>query len=124
MRRGKRHIKTPVVGIKERSSSHVKIVVAKRDGRQLLEFIRTACKSTTTVITDKFSGYNVLNNQKTKFFLLTINHSLGQYSDHKGTHTNGIESVWALIKRGLYGMYHHVSVKYLQNYINEFCFRL
>jgi hypothetical protein len=39
-------------------------------------------------------------------------------------HTNGIKSVWALIKRGVYGMYHHISVKYMQKYIDEFCFRL
>jgi transposase-like protein len=130
-KRGRGTLKTPVIGVKERSSGKVRAVVAKRDGqnktltgKQLLEFIRTACKPTTTIISDEFTGYRVLNHHKTEFFHLTINRSLRQYSDHRGTHTNGIESVWALIKRGLYGMYHHVSVKYLQSHINEFCFRL
>ena len=39
-------------------------------------------------------------------------------------HTNGIESVWAVLKRGVYGVYHQVSKKHLQRYVNEFSFRL
>jgi hypothetical protein len=94
--------------------------VVKQDGRnktltgkQLLDFVRIACKSTVAIISDEFSGYNVLNYRKTEFFHLTIDHSFGQYSDHKGTYING--------------MCHHVSVKCPQYYINdiiEFCFRL
>ncbi len=38
--------------------------------------------------------------------------------------TNGIESVWALLKRGLTGVYHHASVKHLGRYVDEFAFRL
>ena len=35
-------------------------------------------------------------------------------------HTNGVESFWALMRRGLDGTYHHVSVKHLQRYVDEF----
>ena len=41
-----------------------------------------------------------------------------------GQHTNSIESCWAILKRSVYGIFHHVSVKYLQQYVDEFCFRL
>ena len=34
--------------------------------------------------------------------------------------TNGIESFWALLKRGLHGTYHHVSRKHLDRYVTEF----
>ena len=35
-------------------------------------------------------------------------------------HTNGIESHWALLKRGIVGTYHHISVKHLDRYAAEF----
>jgi hypothetical protein len=38
--------------------------------------------------------------------------------------TNGIESVWAVLKRGIYGTFHNVSEKHLGRYLNEFTFRL
>ncbi len=37
--------------------------------------------------------------------------------------TNYVENAWSLFKRGLVGMYHHVSAKYLQEYLDEFAFR-
>ena len=38
-------------------------------------------------------------------------------------HTNTIEGFWSLVKRGLGGVYHSVSKKYLQTYLNEYSFR-
>ena len=40
------------------------------------------------------------------------------------THTNSIESVWAVMKRGEHGVYHHMSKKHLGRYVDEFTFRL
>jgi ISXO2-like transposase domain len=39
-------------------------------------------------------------------------------------HTNSIESVWAVLKRGYYGVYHSMSGKHLRRYLDEFTFRL
>ena len=52
-----------------------------------------------------------------------VNHSAGEFK-RGAAHTNSIESVWAVMKRGLHGVYHQVSVKHLGRYVNEFTFRL
>jgi hypothetical protein len=53
----------------------------------------------------------------------SINHSAREFARGNVT-TNGIESFNALLKRGILGVYHHVSPKHLPRYVNEFSFRL
>jgi hypothetical protein len=53
----------------------------------------------------------------------SVNHSVGQFVRDQVT-VNGIESVWAVLKRGLTGVYHQVSPKHLGRYVDEFTFRL
>src|SRR5208282_858649 len=52
-----------------------------------------------------------------------VNHSAGEYAAG-AAHTNSIESVWAVLKRGYYGVYHSMSGKHLRRYLDEFTFRL
>ena len=49
----------------------------------------------------------------------TVRHSVGEYVRQQA-HTNGIESFWALMKRGFDGTYHQMSVKHLNRYVTEF----
>jgi transposase-like protein len=53
----------------------------------------------------------------------TVNHSSGEYA-RGPVSTNSIESVWAVMKRGIHGVYHQVSAKHLGRYVAEFTFRL
>jgi hypothetical protein len=53
----------------------------------------------------------------------TVRRSTEEYV-RGNVHTNSIESVWSILKRGLYGVYHHVSFKHLNLYLSEFAFRL
>jgi hypothetical protein len=53
----------------------------------------------------------------------TVNHSIGEYSRGPIT-TNSVESVWAVLKRGIHGVYHQVSKKHLGRYVDEFTWRL
>ena len=48
-----------------------------------------------------------------------VNHSISEYVRDQA-HTNGIESFWAMLKRGYHGTYHHMSTKHLGRYVGEF----
>ena len=56
-----------------------------------------------------------------------MTHSKGEYAwrDHLGqlVSTNTVEGFFSLLKRGLYGTYHHVSKHHLHRYLTEFDFR-
>ena len=69
-----------------------------------------------TVYTDDHKAYKGL---KHFYAHETVKHSASEYVRGQ-VHTNGIESFWATLKRGITGVYHHVSVKHLHRYINEF----
>lgn len=130
-KRGRGTNKTPVVGVKERSSGKVHAVVAMPDkdgrkltGKQLFNILKKVCKDDTVVVTDQLSAYNILDHSNEKNFVrMKVDHSV-MYSLGNGIHTNGIESFWAILKRGIYGIFHNVSLDYMQDYVNEFCFRL
>jgi transposase-like protein len=128
-KRGRGTSKTPVVGVKERSSKKVYAKVAlpnaagqKLTGKQLLAILDAVCKDDTTVISDDFGGYNILDKEASKFVHLSVNHSAGQFAMGK-IHTNNIENFWSILKRMHFGTYHKISVKYMQRYVDECCFR-
>lgn len=52
-----------------------------------------------------------------------MNYTAGEYTRGPVT-VNSIESVWAVLRRGLHGVYHHCSRKHLHRYVDEFTFRL
>jgi transposase-like protein len=125
-KRGRGTKKTPVIGIVDRNEKKVHAKVAmpnaegkKLSGNQLLAVIDEICSEGATIISDEFKGYDRLT--KTNHVHLRIDHTKG-YVDGD-IHTNGIESFWATLKRGIYGIYHHVSSQHLQKYVDEFCFR-
>ena len=66
------------------------------------------------VYTDEAAGYKGLPRRHR-----SVRHSAGEYVNGLA-HTNGIESHWALLKRGIMGVYHHISVKHLPRYAIEF----
>lgn len=74
-----------------------------------------------TLYTDDWSGYQGVDHHVTRH---SVDHSKDEYVRHYIIHTNGIESVWALLKRQIIGIHHWVSAKHLHRYIDEVTFRL
>jgi hypothetical protein len=94
--------------------------VANAGAVELQSKIKQNIELGATIHTDEHGGYVGLANDYTHE---TICHSAGEYVRDDVT-TNSIESVWAVMKRGIYGVYHHASQKHLHRYVNEFTFRL
>ena len=90
------------------------------DNATLFPEIYRAVEAGSRIQTDEYASYKGLG---WSFTHETVNHSAGEYARDDVT-TNGIEAVWAVLKRGIYGTFHHVSDKHLSRYLSEFTFRL
>ena len=111
--------KTAVIGIKDRDTNQVNAEVAEQvDADTLQGFVAKHTGFGTTVYTDDAKAYRGMRTVDHE----TVKHSAGEYVNDQ-VHTNGIESFWALLKRGYYGTYHHFSVKHLSRYVDEFAGR-
>lgn len=107
------------MGVFERGGKIKAKKVKDTTGKTIKSFINGRVEKGSTIATDEWGSYNVLNKN---FLHSFINHSAGEYVNGN-IHTNTLEGFWALLKRGIFGQYHHVSDKYLDRYVNEFCFR-
>ena len=72
------------------------------------------------VYTDEFPAYDYLKEHGFKHKRV---HHTGKVWVVGDAHTNTIEGFWSALKRGIKGVYHAVSVRHLQGYINEYSFR-
>ena len=107
--------KTAVAGVRDRATGRVNTEVVERtDKATLQDFVIRHTAQDTTVYTDEAAAYQGLPRPHE-----AVKHSAGEYV-REMAHTNGLESHWALFKRGLDGIYHHVSVKHLDSYNAEF----
>ena len=107
--------KTAVVGAKDRETGQVTAQVAhSTDAPTLQGFVHQNTEKDAQVYTDDALSYRGLRRPHE-----AVKHSAREYV-HGMAHTNGIESHWAMLKRGYVGVYHHMSVKHLGRYVTEF----
>ena len=117
--------KVPVIGMVERRTDG-------KVGRVIARVASDSTKATlhglaneyilpsSTVFTDDFVAYDGLQNLG--YVHKRIRHSAKIYV-RGDVHTQNVEGFWSLIKRGIGGVYHNVSAKYLQTYLDEYTFR-
>lgn len=115
--------KTPVLGMRERGEGGktVAMPLASTDAQTIQDAIVQRVEVGSMLHTDEAGVYRGLGGLF--FNHETVNHSEGEYVCDNVT-TNGIESVFAVLKRGMIGVYHHASEKHLARYVDEFAFRL
>ena len=108
--------KTAVVGAKDRATNKIEAkVISDTTSKTLTTFVGDTTKQGSKVFTDDALAYTKLEGYEHK----TVKHSVKEFVNGMA-HTNGIESFWALLKRGYHGTYHHMSPWQLQRYVNEF----
>ncbi len=102
--------KTAVVGARDRETGEVTAQVLERtDSKTLKGFLHKNVANGAKVYTDDTRAYIGLENHE------NVRHSVNGQA-----HTNGVESFWAILKRTYHGVYHQISPKYLQHYVDQF----
>lgn len=113
--------KAAVLGLRERGGRTVALPIKDADTRNIHAAIIKHVQAGSVLNTDEAPVYGNLGGLF--YSHAAINHSAGEYARGDVT-TNSIESVFAVMKRGINGVYHQVSPKHLGRYVNEFTFRL
>ena len=109
--------KTAVIGAKDRETNQVSAkVVEHTDAATLVPFVEEHAAEGATVYTDDASAYRRIENHE------SVKHSGSEYV-RGDVHTNGVESFWSMLKRAHNGIYHKMSPKHLNRYVQEFAGR-
>lgn len=116
--RGAEH-KTPVFGMLQTGGRVRMMPVIDTKRRTLFPIIHETVRKGSVVMTDDYKSYIGLGN---RYVHKVVNHSSRQYVNGD-IHTNGIENVWSILKRGLRGTYIRPSRQYMKQYCKEFEFR-
>ena len=108
--------KVAVLGVKDRATKQVVAKVAEStDSETVGEFLRENVEPGAVLYTDEAVVYRKMHEYQHS----AVKHSVGEYVKGR-VHTNGIESLWSMLKRGYVGLYHKMSAKHLHRYVAEF----
>jgi transposase-like protein len=118
-RDGKEH-KMTVLGMLERKGQIALRVIPKANKEHIRPILRERISSRSTLITDGHGSYVSLHKEFDKH--VSLNHAKRQHK--KGEfNLSSIEGFWALLKRAVIGVYHSLSLRHLQSYVDEIAFK-
>jgi transposase len=112
--------KTPVFGMVQRRGRVAAMPVRNVKAKTLMPHVSKRVLPASTVYTDELRSYDGLKHRGYQHERI---HHAEQVYVSGNVHTNTIEGFWSLTKRGINGVYHAVSAKHLQGYLNEYTFR-
>lgn len=114
--------KSGVFGMVERNSGNIAAMrIPDSRANTLTGIINLYVKAGSRIFTDEYIGYHSLKDSE-RYEHLTVHHKDKEFV-RDDSHTNTIEGFWGQLKRMIMGVYHFVSAKYLQRYIDEAVFR-
>lgn len=119
-KRGRGTDKAVVFGMVERKGRVIAVTVPNAKKVSVWPYVVEKVMPKSTVYTDEFPLYNSLHRHGYIHRRIQHNEKIYVVGD---IHTNTIEGFWSLVKRGIGGVYHSVSAKHLQSYLNEYSFR-
>jgi|SRR5581483_7801896 len=120
-----KHQKKTVIGMKQRNGSLKLFHTADAKAKSVRPLVEqhVDAEKVDAVMTDEFTVYPIVF----KGTMLEEKHHTIQHKERKYvvgiTHTSGIESAFSLLKRGIIGNFHKVSIKHMQRYLDEFSYR-
>lgn len=112
--------KAIVFGMLERGGELRAKKITNLQGRTVRGRVFDNVKDGANLMTDEHGAYRGLQGP---YQVHSVNHSAGEYVRDYFCHINGIEGAWSLFKRQVVGIHHHVSVKHLDAYLGEMCYR-
>lgn len=112
--------KVPVFGMVQRQGQVRAMTVPNVKRATVFPHLKKHVIPASIVCTDELKSYNGM--ERIGFNHQSVNHSENVYVSGN-VHTNTIEGFWSLTKRGIGGVYHAVSAKHLQGYLNEYAWR-
>ena len=112
--------KTALVALVERDGKMRSRVIGRVTKDNLGAALKDIVDTSATLHTDELQAYTKLGPAFKKHE--TVCHSKGEYA-RGDVHCNSAESFFALLKRGIHGVFHHVGKQHLGRYADEFSFR-